>query len=45
LTFIEFVLRLYIRQKRRAYSHAEDLNRINGAADQLNSEAADALEY
>jgi metal-responsive CopG/Arc/MetJ family transcriptional regulator len=43
--FIEGVLRQYVREKRRASIHAQDLDRINRAADQLNSEAADALEY
>lgn len=43
--FIEFVLRHYIREKRRAQVHAQDLDRINGAADQLNSESADVLDY
>jgi metal-responsive CopG/Arc/MetJ family transcriptional regulator len=42
---IEAVLRSYVREKRRAQLHAQDLERINAAADQLNSEAADALEY
>jgi metal-responsive CopG/Arc/MetJ family transcriptional regulator len=43
--FIEFALRSYIREKRRAQIHAQDLERINSAADRLNSEAADVLEY
>jgi metal-responsive CopG/Arc/MetJ family transcriptional regulator len=43
--FIEFVLRHYIREKRRAQAHAQDLERINSAADQLNAESADALDY
>jgi metal-responsive CopG/Arc/MetJ family transcriptional regulator len=43
--FIESVLRRYIREKRRAQVHAQDLDRINRAADQLNSEAADVLDY
>jgi metal-responsive CopG/Arc/MetJ family transcriptional regulator len=43
--FIEFVLRSYIRGKRRAQAHAQDLERINSAADQLNSESADVLDY
>jgi metal-responsive CopG/Arc/MetJ family transcriptional regulator len=43
--FIESVLRRYIREKRRAQVHAQDLDRINRAADQLNSEGADVLDY
>jgi metal-responsive CopG/Arc/MetJ family transcriptional regulator len=43
--FIEAVLRRYIRDQRRAQVHARDLQLINRAADQLNSEATDVLEY
>ena len=43
--FIEGVLRRYLRQKVRAHLHAQDLDRINRAADQLNSEADDVLDY
>jgi metal-responsive CopG/Arc/MetJ family transcriptional regulator len=43
--FIESVLRRYLREKQRARIHAQDLDRINRAADQLNSEAADVLGY
>ena len=43
--FIESVLRRYIRERRRAHAHAQDLDRINRAADQLNREAEDALDY
>ena len=43
--FIESVLRRYIREKRRAHAHARDLERINRAADRLNSESADVLDY
>ncbi|MGA8272008.1 MAG: ribbon-helix-helix protein, CopG family [Candidatus Sulfotelmatobacter sp.] len=43
--FIERVLRRYLRQRQRARIHAQDVERINSAADQLNSEAADVLEY
>jgi metal-responsive CopG/Arc/MetJ family transcriptional regulator len=43
--FIESVLRHYIREKRRAQVHAQDLDRINSAADQLNFESADVLDY
>jgi hypothetical protein len=34
-----------MREIRRAHAHAEDLERIDSAAGQLNSEAADVLEY
>ena len=43
--FIEGVLRRYLRERRRARIHAHDIQRINSAADQLNSEVADVLEY
>jgi len=43
--FIERVLRKYLRDRRRAALHARDLVRINRAADRLNSEAADVLDY
>jgi metal-responsive CopG/Arc/MetJ family transcriptional regulator len=43
--FIESVLRLYIQEKRRAHAHAQDLDRINRAADQLNTESTDVLDY
>ncbi len=43
--FIEDVLRHYLQEKQRARIHAQDLKRINNAADQLNSEAADVLGY
>ena len=43
--FIERVLRRYIRDRRRASLHASDLARINRAAERLNQEAADVLEY
>ena len=43
--FIEGVLRRYLRERQRARIHAHDVERINSAADQLNSEAADVLEY
>ncbi|MGO9168398.1 MAG: hypothetical protein ACLP56_16150 [Candidatus Sulfotelmatobacter sp.] len=38
-------LRRYIREKLRAHTHGDDLERINRAADQLNSEVEDVLEY
>jgi hypothetical protein len=43
--FIERVLRKYIRERRRAALHSRDLVRINRAAERLNREAADVLEY
>lgn len=43
--FIERILRRYFRDRRLAALHARDLTRINRAADRLNLEAADVLEY
>ena len=43
--FIENVLRTYLLERDRAAVQARDLERINHAADRLNSEAADAMEY
>ena len=43
--FIDHVLRRYFRDLARGRMYARDLERINAAADQLNSEAADVLEY
>jgi metal-responsive CopG/Arc/MetJ family transcriptional regulator len=43
--FIEHVLRNYFRERARRKRHARDLELINAAADRLNSEAADVLEY
>jgi metal-responsive CopG/Arc/MetJ family transcriptional regulator len=43
--FIERVLRSYFREQTRRETHARDLERINAAADRLNLEAADVLEY
>lgn len=43
--FIEHVLRNYFRERRRRKMNASDLDQINAAADRLNAEAADALEY
>jgi metal-responsive CopG/Arc/MetJ family transcriptional regulator len=43
--FIEAVLRRYLSERTRAAIAARDLARINAAADQLNSEAADVLKY
>ena len=43
--FIESVLRRYLLERERAAVQARDLERINHAADQLNTEAADVMEY
>jgi len=43
--FIERVLRRYMREEERAQAHARDLERINQAAERLNSEVDDVLEY
>lgn len=43
--FVEHVLRQYFRERARRKINARDVERINAAADQLNAEAADALEY
>jgi metal-responsive CopG/Arc/MetJ family transcriptional regulator len=43
--FIERVLRRYLRQRKRAALQARDLALLNRAADRLNSEAAEVLEY
>ena len=42
---IERVLRRYLRERRRAEAHARDLKLIDQAAEQLNKEAADVLDY
>ena len=43
--FIEQVLRKFLRARARAAVHARDLSLINRAADRLNREAFDSLEY
>ncbi|MGH7587863.1 MAG: ribbon-helix-helix domain-containing protein [Gemmatimonadota bacterium] len=43
--FIERVLRGYLRQYARAAANARDLKKLNRAADRLNAEVADVLEY
>jgi metal-responsive CopG/Arc/MetJ family transcriptional regulator len=43
--FIERVLRDFLRERARAAVQARDLERINAAAQRLNAEAADVLEY
>lgn len=44
-SFIEQVLRRFLKERARAALHARDLALINGAAERLNREAADTLEY
>ena len=44
-SFIERVLRHYLRQRARAQVQARDLDRLNRAAKRLNAEAADVIEY
>jgi len=43
--FIESVLHRYLLERERAAVQARDLERINHAADRLNAEAADVMEY
>jgi metal-responsive CopG/Arc/MetJ family transcriptional regulator len=43
--FIERVLRKYLRDRTRTALQAQDLERLNNAADRLNSEALDVLDY
>jgi metal-responsive CopG/Arc/MetJ family transcriptional regulator len=43
--FIERVLRKFLRERARAAVQARDLERINAAAQRLNAEAADVMEY
>ncbi len=43
--FIEHVLRSYFRERARRKLQARDLKLINAAADRLNLEAAEVLEY
>ncbi|HXY24344.1 MAG TPA: hypothetical protein VEI73_06815 [Candidatus Acidoferrum sp.] len=43
--FVERVIRRYLRDRTRAALHARDVERINRAADRLNQEASDVLEY
>jgi len=44
-SFIERVLRSYLRQRAREQAQARDLDRLNQAAHRLNAEAADVIEY
>jgi metal-responsive CopG/Arc/MetJ family transcriptional regulator len=43
--FIELVLRGYLRERAKAALQARDLEHINKAADRLNLEAAEVLDY
>lgn len=43
--FIESVLREYFRHQRMRRLHARDVDRINAAAESLNRETLDVLEY
>ena len=43
--FIERVLRRYLRQRERAAMNARDLELINRAAERLNREAEEVLQY
>jgi metal-responsive CopG/Arc/MetJ family transcriptional regulator len=43
--FIERVLRKYLRDRQRASIHVRDLELLNRAADRLNREADEVLEY
>jgi len=45
LSSIERVLRRYLLQRARTAAQARDLERINAAADRLNAEAEEAMEY
>lgn len=42
---IEQALRSYFQERTLRKHHARDLERINAAADRLNAEAVDVLEY
>jgi len=42
---IEHVLRRYLTEQARARLHARDLEQLNLAADELNREVADVLDY
>jgi metal-responsive CopG/Arc/MetJ family transcriptional regulator len=44
-SFIEQVLKGYLRQRARAAADARDLQRLNRAARRLNAEAEDVIEY
>ncbi len=42
---IEQVLRRYLKERERARIQARDLEQLDRAADELNAEAADVLDY
>ena len=44
-SFIERILRHYLRERTRAEAHARDLDRLNRGARRLNAEAEDVMEY
>jgi metal-responsive CopG/Arc/MetJ family transcriptional regulator len=44
-SFIERVLRSYLSQRAREQLQARDLDRLNQAAQRLNAEAAEVIEY
>jgi metal-responsive CopG/Arc/MetJ family transcriptional regulator len=43
--YIERVLRWHFRRRARARAQARDLERLNAAAERLNAEMADVLEF
>jgi len=43
--FIERVLRKYLKDRRRASIHVRDLKLLNQAAERLNREAEEVLDY
>lgn len=43
--YVERVLRRHFRRRARAAEQARDIERINGAADRLNAEMAEVLEF
>jgi metal-responsive CopG/Arc/MetJ family transcriptional regulator len=43
--FIEQVLKGYLRQRARDEANTRDLHRLNRAAQRLNAEAEDVIEY
>jgi metal-responsive CopG/Arc/MetJ family transcriptional regulator len=43
--FIERVLRRYLRDRAKAAMQARDLKRINSAAERLNREAEEVIDY
>lgn len=42
---IEHILRKYLVERARTAAQARDFDKINQAADRLNSEAADVMDY